>query len=86
MYYIYILISEIRDNWSYVGQTDNLERRIDEHSKGKVRSTKGMRPLKLAYTENYISREESLMREHYLKSGSGRKEKRKILSNYSGIV
>ncbi len=85
-YYVYILISEIRKNWSYVGQTDNLERRINEHNKGKVKSTKGMCPLKIVHTESYLSRDKSLMRENYLKSGSGREEKKKILSNYSGVV
>ena len=84
-YNIYILISENRKNWSYVGQTDDIERRFKEHNLGKVKSTKGMRPLKIAYIEKYRSRDESLKRESYLKSGFGRKEKQTILK-YSGIV
>ena len=84
-YNIYILVSENRKNWSYVGQTDDLERRFKEHNLGKVRSTKGMRPLKIAYMEKCESRDESLKRESYLKSGFGREEKQIILKR-SGIV
>ncbi|MEA2088930.1 MAG: GIY-YIG nuclease family protein [Patescibacteria group bacterium] len=85
-YNIYILVSENRKNWSYVGQTDNLKRRIREHNLGKVKSTKGMRPLKVIYTEEYKYRYSSLERENYLKSGIGREEKKQIILNYSGIV
>lgn len=83
-YYVYILISKNKTGWSYVGQTDNIKRRIKEHSQGKIKSTKGFRPLKLVYIEKFKSREESLNREKYLKSGIGREEKKKILQ--SGVV
>ncbi|MCK5332461.1 GIY-YIG nuclease family protein [Candidatus Parcubacteria bacterium] len=86
MFYVYILISETKKAWSYVGQTENLTRRIKEHQSGKVKSTKGRYPLKIIYKEKYRSREESLKREKYLKSGIGRDEKRQILNKYSGIV
>ncbi|MCK5465969.1 GIY-YIG nuclease family protein [Candidatus Parcubacteria bacterium] len=85
MFSVYILVSENRKNWSYVGQTDDLERRIKEHNLGKVKSTKGMRPLKIVHTEEYKYRNESLKRESYLKSGYGREEKQIILT-HSGVV
>ncbi len=84
-YYVYILVSDNRQKWSYVGQTDNIKRRLKEHNNGKVKSTKALRPLRLIYTEKYYLREESLKREKYLKSGYGREEKQNIIS-YSGIV
>ncbi len=85
LYYVYILKSIFKENWSYVGSTDNLERRFKEHSCGKVRSTKGMRPLKLVFSESFKTRELVLEREKYLKSGIGREEKNNII-NHSEIV
>ena len=42
--YVYILKSNIRD-WVYVGSTDDLDRRMNEHEAGLVQSTKAYRPL-----------------------------------------
>lgn len=84
-YQVYILVSEKNKNWSYVGSTENVERRFGEHSNGKVKSTKGLRPLKIIHMEKYSSREEAYKRELYLKSGIGREEKALIIKQ-SGIV
>jgi putative endonuclease len=85
MFHVYILKSHKDENWSYVGSTDNIQRRFNEHRLGKVRSTKGKRPLHLVHEENFQTRDEALTREKYLKSGFGREEKRNII-NCSGIV
>jgi putative endonuclease len=82
-YCIYILVSEVKSDWSYVGQTDNLEERFSDHSRGKVKSTKGYRPLRIAHLEYFNTREEALVREAYLKTGAGREEKRRILLDLS---
>jgi len=76
---VYILISEKRKNWSYVGSCLNIKRRFNDHKYGKVRSTKGMRPLKLIYIEKYSFRKQAYDRELFLKSGIGREEKEKII-------
>ena len=81
MHIVYILISVIRQNWSYVGSTSNIKQRFKEHQFGKVKSTKAFRPLMLVYTEQYTSREEAYKRELYLKSGMGREEKNNIIKN-----
>ncbi len=39
MYFTYILQS-LKDNRYYYGHTNNLENRVDQHNKGKVKSTK----------------------------------------------
>ncbi|MBX2872819.1 MAG: GIY-YIG nuclease family protein [Saprospiraceae bacterium] len=71
MYYVYVLKSQ--NHWRfYVGMTSNIARRLDEHNKGRTRSTKGYRPWILFFTESYPSREEARSREKYLKSGSGK--------------
>lgn len=84
-YFVYILISEIRIGWSYVGSTSNLEQRMRDHNSGKTLSTKALRPLKIVYFERYPSKEAAYKRELFLKSGIGREEKRRILK-HSGIV
>jgi len=85
MNFVYILISENKNNWSYVGCTGNLEQRFKDHQSGKVKSTKGYRPLKLVYSEECNNKTEARERELFLKTGSGREEKNEILNN-SGIV
>lgn len=43
---VYILVS-LKDGKKYTGSTTNFDRRIKEHSKGMVRSTRARRPLKV---------------------------------------
>jgi len=81
MFYVYILHSEL-DNKLYTGYTGDLERRISEHSSGKVASTKDRRPLKLIYYEAYLSEEDAKGRELFLKSGSGKNYLKKQLQHY----
>ena len=70
-YIIYAIQSSV-DNRIYVGFTDNLDRRINEHNQGKTKSTKGFRPWLLIYNETVETREEARKREKYLKSGCGK--------------
>ena len=62
-----------RDNNLYTGSTKDLKRRLNEHYKGLVSSTKNRRPLKLVYYEGCIEEEDARRRERYLKSGPGKK-------------
>lgn len=73
MFYVYVLISQ-RDKQLYVGRTNNLERRTDEHKNGKVIATKYRRPLKLIYAEIYLRWSDAHRREKYLKGGKGHNE------------
>ena len=77
MFIVYVLKSE-KDGNMYIGQTCDLGRRLEEHKNGLVKSTKGRRPLKLIYKENYSSRKEAVARERELKSG----EWRELLKEY----
>jgi putative endonuclease len=70
-FFVYAIRS-LHRNYIYVGLTDNLERRIQEHNHGKGRSTKPYAPFQLIYSEKVGSREEARIREKYLKSGSGK--------------
>lgn len=72
MYYVYVLKSEKDGNW-YTGYTDNLQKRINEHSLGLNTSTKDRRPFKLIYYEASINEKDAKAREKYLKSGMGKR-------------
>jgi len=45
MHYLYILQSEKNKNKIYVGNTDDLKRRLAEHNSGQNYSTKEDKPL-----------------------------------------
>ena len=72
MYYVYVLYSE-HDRKFYTGSTGDLKNRMEQHSRGYVRSTKNRRPLKLVYYEACLSEIDALSREKYLKSGMGKR-------------
>jgi putative endonuclease len=63
---VYILKSK-KDNNLYIGSTNNLERRINEHSAGLVFSTKARVPFDLVYYEAYKSESDARNREKNLK-------------------
>ncbi|MFZ6014759.1 MAG: GIY-YIG nuclease family protein [Patescibacteria group bacterium] len=79
MFYAYVLVS-LKDGKLYIGQTNLLKRRLSEHWRGDVESTRHRRPLKLIFAELFLTRQESERRELWLKSGAGREELKKILS------
>ena len=69
-YYAYILKSLATGEF-YKGSCENLQRRIGDHNRGKVRSTKSKRPWVIHYSEEFETRLEALERERFFKSRSG---------------
>ena len=49
-YYVY-LIKSLRKNWFYVGFTSDVNKRMQEHSLGRVRSTKFYKPFDLVFVQ-----------------------------------
>lgn len=72
MFYTYVLLSE-KDEKFYIGFTQDLTERIEEHKKGKVKSTASKRPLKLVYYESCLHEKDAVKREKYFKTGFGRR-------------
>ena len=66
MFYVYILKSK-KDNNFYIGSTNDLKRRINEHNSGLVFSTKSRMPFELVYYEAYKSEGDARKREKSLK-------------------
>jgi putative endonuclease len=68
MFYVYILRTSA--NTLYVGQTNNLEKRMEEHHSKTIKSSKYVRSFpsfKLVYSEEYKTRSEAMKREYELK-------------------
>lgn len=85
MFYVYILRSEKRT--LYIGQTNNLEKRLKEHQSHSSRSAKHLRRfthLTLVYQEEFESRGEALKREYVLKQLS--KDKKEALISHAKIT
>jgi len=82
MFYVYILVSEIKGLRFYIGMAQDIDRRLKEHNSGKSRSTKGYVPWKLFKTEVFETRMEARNREKYLKSGAARERIREQWSKY----
>ena len=80
-YYIYVLKSA-KDNNFYVGYTENLKSRFEQHCKGMVLSTKERRPLELIYSEACLDKKDATHREKYLKTYLGKQFLRNRLKSY----
>ncbi len=70
MFYCYVLKS-LKDEKHYYGHTANLELRLDQHNRGKVKSTKSRTPFILHYYETFETKSEAARRELFLKSIDG---------------
>lgn len=70
--YVYVLKSKVAKK-SYVGSTDNLERRLSEHNNGKSLYTSKYLPWEIIYTEEFQTLKEARDKEKYLKTRSGRR-------------
>lgn len=83
MYSVYVLENQKDKSW-YIGQTENLRRRLTQHHSGTggrtTRSKVGS--WKLIYAEAYCDKRDALGREKFLKGGSGRKYLKKQLAHY----
>lgn len=84
-YYNYVLRS-LKDSNLYIGFTKNLKKRIIEHEKGQVSSTKYRRPLALIYYEVSLNQDSAIHRERYLKTSYGHRYlKNRVGKDFTGI-
>ena len=68
----YVLKSE-KDGKYYYGSTKDLVKRLSDHNKGKVKSTKSRRPMAIDYFEEFETKTEARKRELFFKSIDGYK-------------
>ncbi len=66
-YYVYMLESKGSKSITYVGYTNNIEKRLSLHNSGRgAKFTRG-RKWKLIYKELFRSKKEAILREYYIK-------------------
>ena len=67
-YFVYVLGSYKKKKIiTYVGYTNNLEKRLNLHNKGKgAKFTRG-RSWKIIYSEKFSTKKEAISREYYIK-------------------
>jgi putative endonuclease len=67
MYTLYILHSCLLDRY-YVGYTNDIIRRLEEHNRIKGKFTDAGIPWALVYSESFASKKEAMHREKFIKS------------------
>jgi len=70
-YNVYVIKSLSR-NYIYVGISNNVTRRLDEHNLGKNKTTRPYRPFRLLHEEKTQNRISARHREKWFKSGEGK--------------
>ncbi len=68
--FVYVL--RCNDRKLYIGSTRDLSKRMEAHRMGRVRTTKGRRPVELIHLEEFDNYQDARKREVYFKSGTGR--------------
>jgi putative endonuclease len=80
MFYVYILHSESSGHY-YIGQTQDLKKRIHRHNTNQSKYTKNKGPWKLVYFEAYLLRTEAIKRETKIKKMKSRKYIENLISS-----
>ena len=83
-FWVYIL--QCADGSYYVGHSDNLEDRLVQHQSGALgRYTKARRPVRLAYSEEFPTRDEAFAAERQVKGWSRKKKEALIRSDWNEL-
>ncbi len=84
-FWTYIL--QCADGSYYTGHTDELERRIGQHQAGEISGcyTLDKRPVRLAWSQDFPSREEALAAEQQIKGWSRAKKEALMRGDWGGI-
>jgi putative endonuclease len=71
MFYLYVLRSE-KTGRRYVGSSQDVDSRLQQHNSGQSLATKHGAPWKLIHQEAFMTRPEAVRRERVYKTGRGR--------------
>jgi putative endonuclease len=80
MYYVYILHIKKTGRY-YTGQTQNLAKRLQKHTRGETKSIKNRGEVELVYIERYSTRAEAMKREKQIKSFKGGMAFKRLLAD-----
>ena len=86
LYYVYIL--KCSDDSFYIGITNDVKRRLQEHNsdKNKFSYTFTRRPLELVWFEKFTSPNEAISKEKQLKGWSRKKKLALINKNWEQLM
>ncbi len=79
MYYVYIIRS-LKDGGYYIGYTNNLERRLQDHNRGKCKSVKYRGSFELVCKEGFETKLEACRRERQIKRFKGGEAFKKLIN------
>ncbi|HET8555629.1 MAG TPA: GIY-YIG nuclease family protein [Rhodanobacteraceae bacterium] len=83
-FWVYIL--HCADNSYYTGHTDNLEERIAQHETGELGGyTHNRRPVALAFSQPFTTREEALANERQIKGWNRSKKEALIHGDWKRV-
>jgi len=71
MKYVYLLRSLSNPKKTYIGLTNDLTSRLNEHNSGKSPHTSKHMPWKIEVTIRFDDEQKAALFERYIKSGSG---------------
>ena len=80
-FYVYVLQS-LKDFSFYIGQCDDLDRRMSKHFDGLSKYSASKRPLRLVYFEMFPSRSEAIKREKAIKNQKSRKYIESLIASW----
>lgn len=80
-YYVYVIESTKHDRL-YIGYTTDLNKRLREHNRKMVFSTKPYIPWRIIHFEGYLNKKDAERRERYLKSSQGMRLLKRMLKEY----
>ena len=82
MYWVYVLKS-LKDERHYVGHTNDIKRRLEDHNRGKSKSVKNRGPFEIIHTEICSDRFEAKRRERQIKSYKGGEAFKRLVNKIS---
>ena len=87
MYYVY-LIESLKNGRYYIGQTDDIDKRIKRHNQGRNISTKAYIPWKLKWWKEFETRSVAVRAETKIKRIKKRIEIEKYLreNDFRGVA
>ena len=78
MYHVYILLNEAKTR-TYTGVSDDVDKHLEEHNAGRVKSSRPYRPYKIIHTEPFATLIEARRKEKFYKSTTGRRRLKGML-------
>jgi len=80
MFYVYVLRIKNTGRY-YIGQTQDLTKRLEKHQRGDTKSMKNRGAFELVHVERYSSRSDAMKREKEIKSYKGGEAFRRLMKN-----